>query len=183
MNFADFFLYGTIWVALLLFVVGQLGQRTIAAGGPTCACTSWLWFAGAIVCSIHIIVALAVRHGWSHQSSIEATAAQTAAVYGLHWGGGVYFNYLFAGLWLAESVWWSINPGSFVSRPPAAVFIVRAFYLLIIVNAAIVFAAPSRRFAGAVLVLGLLWAWRPRAGRAGVIRTRQTSRSGLHVQD
>ena len=183
MNFADFLLYGTIWLALLLFVVGQLGQRTIAAGGQTCACTSWLWFAGAIVCSIHIIVALAVRHGWSHQSSIEATAAQTAAVYGLHWGGGVYFNYLFAGLWLAEGVWWCIKPGSFVSRPTAAVFIVRAFYLLIIVNAAIVFAAPSHRFAGAGLVLGLLWAWRP--GAAAVSQKLQAKAEGraLRVQD
>ena len=170
----DIVLFGTIWLGLLLFVVGQLGQRSIAASGNTCARASWLWFCGAMLCAIHMIVALGLRHGWSHQASVEATAAQTAAVYGLYWGGGIYFNYLFVAVWLAESAWWCINPKSFVSRPPVVVSIARAFYLLIIVNAAIVFAAPSRRLAGAVLVLGLLWAWRPGASPAGVVRARPT---------
>jgi hypothetical protein len=170
----DIVLYGTIWLGLLLFVVGQLGQRTIATGGNMCACTSWLWFGGAMLCAIHMMVALGLRHGWSHQASVEATAAQTAAVYGLYWGEGIYFNYLFVAVWLAESAWWCINPKSFTSRPPVVVSIARAFYLLIIVNAAVVFAAPPRRLAGAVLVLGLLWAWRSGAARAGVVRARPT---------
>ena len=145
---ADLVLYGTIWLGLLLFVVGQLGQRTIAGGGNTCACMPWLWFGGAILCAIHMMLALGLRHGWSHQSSVEVTVAQTAAVYGVHWGAGIYFNYLFVAVWLAESAWWCINPKSFVSRPPVVASMARAF--------------------------GLLWAWRPGAARGGVVRARST---------
>jgi hypothetical protein len=37
----------------------------------------------------------------------------------------------------------------------------RAFYLIVLVNAAVVFAAPSRRVTGVILISVLLWIWRP----------------------
>ena len=40
------------------------------------------------------------------------TARQTAAVYGVAWGGGVYVNYLFVGVWLAELLWWRVDPAA-----------------------------------------------------------------------
>jgi hypothetical protein len=109
-------------------------------------------------------IALDVRHGWSHQSALEATARQTAAVYGIEWGGGVYVNYLFVIIWLAEAWWWRMDPKSYARKSPVLAWTLRAFYFIVIVNAAIVFAGPARRIAGAILVTCLIWAWRP-AGR------------------
>ena len=65
-----------------------------------------VWCAGLVACVAHILIAMAYRHGWSHEAAVLETARQTAAVYGLAWGGGVYVNYLFVGVWLAEIAWW-----------------------------------------------------------------------------
>ncbi len=37
----------------------------------------------------------------------------------------------------------------------------RAFSLIVLVNAAVVFAAPSRRIMGTMLIAALIWTWRP----------------------
>ena len=65
---------------------------------------------------LHILIAMSHHHRWSHEAAVLETARQTAAVYGLAWGGGVYVNYLFVGVWLAELVWWRIDPAA-LSRP------------------------------------------------------------------
>jgi hypothetical protein len=89
---------------------------------------------------------------------------QTAAVYGVPVGAGVYVNYLFVAAWLADAWWWRASPRGYV-RPPAAVWALRAFYLLIIVNAAVVFADGLRRLAGLVLVSWLVRIWMPGAAQ------------------
>ena len=33
------------------------------------------------------------EHDWSHAAALEHTANQTQDVVGVHWGGGLYFNY------------------------------------------------------------------------------------------
>ncbi|HEX2457325.1 MAG TPA: hypothetical protein VHI99_26740, partial [Vicinamibacterales bacterium] len=90
-----------------------------------------------------------------------ATAEQTAAVYGIRWGGGVYVNYVFLAVWLAEAAWWRTNAAGYLSRPMLVTSVLRTFYLIVLVNAAVVFAAPSRRVAGVILISVLLWIWRP----------------------
>jgi hypothetical protein len=37
----------------------------------------------------------------------------------------------------------------------------RSFYFIILINATVVFAAPSHRIAGVILMALLLWIWRP----------------------
>jgi hypothetical protein len=155
-------LYTTIWLSLCLFVVGEAGKPR----SRHAVTTSWpwrLWVLGALICIVHMAIALDVRHGWSHRSAVEETARQTAAVYGIEWGGGVYVNYLFVIVWLAESWWWRRDPEGYACQPTALTWTLRAFYLIVIVNAAIVFASPARRIAGAVLVMFLIWVWRPKA--------------------
>jgi hypothetical protein len=106
-------------------------------------------------------LAMAVRHAWSHDAAVAETARQTAAVFGVNWGGGVYVNYLFTASWLAESWWWRVNSDGYARMPKAVLWTLRAFYFTVIVNAAIVFASPARRMAGALLAIVLLWTWRP----------------------
>jgi hypothetical protein len=158
---SDLALYGTIWLALALFVAGQAGLRTIARGDHGGGCSWWLWTGGGLLCVLHMIAALGVRHGWNHDAAVRATATQAESVYGVAWGGGVYVNYVFAAMWLGEAIWWRTNVRSFVRRSRAVTLLVRAFYLLILTNAAIVFAPPVRRLWGVAMIAALMWVWRP----------------------
>ena len=155
-------LYATIWGALALFVAGETGKRR-----PT---STWAWRAwtlGLLACIAHVLLAFAVRHGWSQDAAVAETAARTAEILGVSWGGGVYVNYVFVALWLSESCWWRAAPLSYARRPRWIDWTLRGFYALIIVNAAVVFASPAGRAAGVPLVAALLWAWRPERRTAG----------------
>jgi hypothetical protein len=153
-------LFATVWLALALFVIGEAGKLSASRERSSRGWAWTIWTAGALLLALHILVALWVRHGWSHLSAVVSVREQTRTVYGLDWGGGVWVNYLFVTVWLVESAWWFAAPRSYFTRSRAAIVLTRAFYLLVLVNAAIVFAAPSRRPAGALLTLVLLWIWR-----------------------
>jgi hypothetical protein len=82
----DAALYGSIWMALGLFAVGEIGRRPARARHGAAA---WAWPAsaiGALVIIAHVLFALHSVHGWSHASAMAATASQTQAVYGIAWG-------------------------------------------------------------------------------------------------
>ncbi len=148
-------LYATIWLALGCFVVAQYGQRDSRLLPRWAPAANVL---GLALCAIHIVIAIGSVHGWSHAAATEATARQTAAVYGLRWGGGVVVNYLFVAVWALDA--WRRAHGR-VDAPLVRVTL-RAFYAIVIVNAAVVFARGPMRIVGLLLVAALLYAWRPR---------------------
>jgi hypothetical protein len=84
---------------------------------------------------------------------------QTERVFGRAVGWGVYVNYLFFVVWLLDLTWWR-RDGCVDRRPPAATFALQAFYFVIVLNAAVIFAVGWRRLAGLALVILLLAAWR-----------------------
>ena len=154
-------LFATIWLALVAFTAAEGGRRPAFSGRAPARWSAPLSFAGLALLLVHIAVAYGVRHGWSHDAAVRATAAQTAAVYGLDWGGGVYVNFLFAAAWGVDAWQWSASPAAAAARPPSIQWPLRAFYGVIIANGAIVFVPGSRRWIGIAIVLGLIWTWRP----------------------
>ena len=98
----------TIWLALAGFVVGEAGKTRHFRTGVSPRWAWPVWCAGLVACAIHIAIAMAHVHGWSHASAVMETARQTEAVYGVSWGGGVFVNYLFVAVWLGELVWWRV---------------------------------------------------------------------------
>ena len=57
---------------------------------------------------MHVICAFQFYHEWSHLVAHEHTARQTAVALGIDWGGGLYMNYLFIGVWMGDVMaWWS----------------------------------------------------------------------------
>ena len=146
--------YLTIWTALTLFVLGEVGRwrrdrfpglargaRTLSAGG-------------LLLALVHTLLAFDVFHQWSHADAVLKTAQQTQDVFGVAVGAGVYVNYVFFTVWFVDVLLWrTVNTAS------ARLWLIRAFYLLIIVNGAVVFATGWRRVFGAVLVLILTLAW------------------------
>jgi hypothetical protein len=154
-------LYGTIWISLFLFALGEAGKRGLHDGR---APRLWAWPVSACGCAIaivHIGIAMGAVHGWSHSAAVAATARQTSAVFGLNFGGGVYFNYAFVLLWAIEVWIWRRSPERYTVRSPVVTWLLRAFYLVIIANAAIVFAGAWRRAAGGLVVASLIASWWP----------------------
>lgn len=156
-------LYATIWLALTLFVLAEAGRGRVAHHRPP---ARWAWPAlmlGAALLIAHVLIALSVRYGWNHERAVAETAKQAAAVYGFEWRGNIFVSYAFVLLWLAEGVRWRGSPSRAVPGPPAAAWAWRGFFLLIIFNAAVVFATSlASRLLGTVLITALLWAWWPK---------------------
>jgi len=96
-------LYWIVWISLSFFALGEAGRRSARTWAKPVS------IAGLLLLAVHIVMAMGVRHGWSHAAAITATARQTSVVYGLDWGGGVYVNYLFVAVWLATFVSWRGN--------------------------------------------------------------------------
>ena len=155
-------LYGTIWIAMVLLCAGEAGRRSLHGARSSVTWAWWAFSCGALLCAIHIAIAMSVRYDWSHEAAVDATARQTLAVYGLNWGGGVYLNYGFVIVWIIDAWLWHRFP-SRQTRPAGAItWTTRAVFLVMILNAAVIFAGGARRGAGALIVLWLLWTWRPR---------------------
>ncbi|HEY7475942.1 MAG TPA: hypothetical protein VH679_13070 [Vicinamibacterales bacterium] len=157
-------LYSSIWGALALFVLAQHGRRHAPAPQWAAAADT----IGLVLCLLHIVLAMGVVHHWSHAAAVRATAAQTAAVYGLNWGGGVYVNYLFVLVWTLDA--WLSRRRDWLSDAPPGRWAIRFFYAVVIVNAAVVFARGSMRMAGLALVASLLFAWRQTPSSSIVVR-------------
>ena len=136
---ASLMLFWTIWIALILFVIGEVGNRR----------TRWVSACGLVLLVVHIVIAFGSRHGWSHDAAMRDTARQTAAVYGLDWGGGIYANYLFVAAWM-RLLW---------RTGPVLTWVLRALILVVILNAAVIFAPMPRRALGIAIVLALVCVW------------------------
>lgn len=146
-------LYSTVWLSLIAFAAGELAKARRYAGAWSISAT------GAILLAVHIVLAMAVRHGWSMTSALETTARQTSDILGVSWGGGVYVNYLFAAVWIAELFVWRQWPEGYAARPGRIRWPLRAFYFVIIVSAAVIFATGWRRWMGAAIVAVLVSSW------------------------
>lgn len=59
----------------------------------------WLSAAAYALYLAHVYLAFDQRYGWSHAAAYAETARQTRELFGLDWGGGIYFNYAFTLLW------------------------------------------------------------------------------------
>ena len=160
-------LYWTIWISLVLFAAGEAGRRRGLVSGSAPA---WAWpafAAGAVLCAVHVALAMSLAHGWSHDSAVAATARQTKAVYGLDWGGGVFANYAFVAVWAFDAWRWRARTERPGTGSDTLTWTTRAFFLVMILNGAVIFAAGWRWILGAALVAALIWIWRP-VRRAGL---------------
>ena len=99
----------TIWTVRLAVgcYVGRYAVDVARSEGNRQPLSRVLWTSGCALYVIHVVCAFAFFHDWSHHRAYEQTAAQTNEVVGWNWGGGLYFNYFFTALWIADvvSVW------------------------------------------------------------------------------
>ena len=146
----------TIWSALLLYTAGEYGRTR----RPAAAWARPVWLLGAAAYLAHVAAAFAIHHGWSHAAAYAHTAARTEALLGLAWGGGLWVNYAFTVLWVGEALWWQTRPAGHARRARAWKPAVRAAFLFMIVNGAVVFVDGPGRWLGAAIVAALVTIWR-----------------------
>jgi len=114
--------------------------------------------AGLALALVHVLLAFDIVYAWDHEAAVAGTAQQTAAVLGWGWRGGIFVNYVFLALWLADVCWWWADPGSHLSRPPRLELARLLLFTFMFVNAAIVFAPSPGRIVGVAAVTAVLFA-------------------------
>jgi hypothetical protein len=92
-----------------------------------------VYTAGLVTFLLHVWAAFEYFYSWSHAVAYRETERQTAALFGVDWGGGIYLNYLFTAVWFADCAMWWLRPERW--RPRIAV---QAFLLFMVVNGTIV---------------------------------------------
>lgn len=158
-------LYLTIWLAVALLVAGETGRARTPRESLAPPWAWWAFSVGLLLALVHTVLAFDVVHRWVHEDAVIATAEQTQRVFGVRAGWGVYVNYAFFTIWLADAVWWRLEPD--LSRRPAwLTAALRAFYFIILVNGAVIFAGGMRRLLGLALVVWLLRIWTSPPGRS-----------------
>jgi hypothetical protein len=142
MTFVDLAVFVSIAAGVVCWALGEARR-------------SRLWW-------IHSIAAFSLFYGWSHETARRLTAQQTAALTGVDFAGGIYVNYLFLSVWLADAAWWWASPGTYAQRPRALSLSIRGFIFFIIINGAVIFADGLARLVGVVCVAIVLLAWTAR---------------------
>lgn len=138
----------TIRIAMALYVA------SLATRGFSPRFSRIAWSAGCGVYLAHVACAFEYFFHWSQAEAYAFTAQQTAAVVGIDWGGGLYVNYVFTLVWLADvGWWWTDRP-----RPRWIGLPIDAFMAFIAFNATVVFATGFSRWFGiaACLLLGII---------------------------
>jgi len=146
------FVSGTIWGALILYVVGEFG-RSLRPSPPW---TRPLWILGSACYICHVISAFSLHHNWSHSAAYAYTAATTYDLLGINSGLGLWVNYIFTAIWIVEGLLpgrWGLTVNRRLNR------VVRSVFLFMIINGAFVFVAGPQRWFGLLLVVTLLTIW------------------------
>jgi len=152
----------TLWSVRLACLLYAFALGAWLAG--KCRLVRVTWTLGLLCYVVHMLAAFGVYHHWSHQEAYLDTARQTAEIFYIDWGGGIYFNYLFSVIWLADVVWLWMDTAGYNKRPRWIGAAIHSFMAFMFFNATVVFAAGwTRRFGlAASLALFLLWCYRAR---------------------
>ena len=154
---------------VMAFGLRLTGARPVAEA--TCS-NSWdeaaksFWLIGSFLSLLHAILAMGFYHLFRHELAWDETARRTMEVIGKPIGIGIYFNYAFVLLWLADAFWWIASSKSYHSRPRWISWLIHGYLAFIAVNGAIVFESGMVRWLGFVAIGLLVWLWLVSRGRS-----------------
>lgn len=153
---------GTMILATMAWAVGEALMRRSPRVDRFARAA---WTAGIALALIHVVLAFHFVYGWSHEAAVDATVRQTADRFGWGWSGGIYVNYLFLTLWLADVLLWWIAPAARAARPSGVETGRRLLFAFMFLNGAVVFASGPGRVAGIASLALVLFAWWSRGPR------------------
>jgi hypothetical protein len=157
----------TVHLALAGYLVGGALRADGRAGCQGQRIARIAWTLGCLFYLAHVACAFHFYHGWSHAAAYRHTAERTVAVVGWNWGGGIYFNYAFTVVWLADAVvWWRRSDRA---KPGWLEAVAQAFLWFVVFNATVVFGHGAicwLGLAGCGLLVVLWWLRRSAAEKA-----------------
>ena len=171
MNAGEWITRLTALAAVVLYGASLLVDRS---QGPPAArrLARWLWSAGCATYLVHVVCAFGLMHAWSHAAAYRHTAARTAEMVGLDWGGGLYFNHVFTAVWLGDALWWWLRPASYQAQPFWTRLALRGFLAFMVFQATVVFGSrPAQVLGGAIFA-----AWGAKLLRDSRKKTASTTR-------
>ncbi|HEV7867207.1 MAG TPA: hypothetical protein VGO90_05965 [Chthoniobacteraceae bacterium] len=149
----------TIWLALGGYVIGA-GMLLFAQHQPRWRLRArWAWTFGCAFFVAHVVCAFSSFHHWSHAEAYRETARQTGEMTGIHWGGGLFLNYLFGVAWLADVSWWWLAPESLARRSSLLAGCWHGFAFFMVFNGTVVFGNGPVRWFGLLISASLLGLW------------------------
>ena len=151
----------TIWIALAGYAFAAITGLLAGQRPQWQRRARWAWTIGCAAFIAHVFCAFNYYYAWSHRAAYRETARQTAEVFGLDWGGGVFVGYAFTIAWVTDVVWWWLGRESRQQRPRYLVIAWHAFFIFIIFNGTVVFETGLVRWLGLALCSALaLLLWR-----------------------
>lgn len=120
-------------VALDLGLLNRSGALSVSK------ISRWLWTIGCLFYVSHVICAFEFFHQWDHGRAFAHTAAQTESLIGIRSGVGLFFNYAFTGLWLADTSAWWLRDANKHYQTRAYFWTVQGVFAFMVFNATVVF--------------------------------------------
>ena len=156
---------GTMILATVAWALGEALMRRSAAVDRWARLS---WTIGIALALIHVLLAFHLVYAWDHEAAVAATVRQAADRFGWGWRGGIYVNYAFLALWLADVGWWWLAPASRALRSSRIETARLAVFIFMFLNGAVVFASAAGRLAGVASLTVVLLAsqvlWDRRTG-------------------
>jgi hypothetical protein len=149
-------------LALSLYVLSLAVRANANGSRPTLVWARVAWTAGCVLFLVHVASAFHFYHHWSHAAAYAATAQRTGELVGFEWGGGLYANYAFTLLWVADACYWWGGLDRYEARPRPIEWAVQSFLGFMAINGAVVFGTWPVRWLGlgACLLLAAMWCFR-----------------------
>lgn len=133
-------------LAMLGWFVGSLALWKQWRSAPR-----W-WAVGCAYLWLHVAIVYHLMHAWSHDSAFH----HIRTVGGM--GEGLYMNYAFMGLWLADALWINTHEASYRRRPNWIGWFVHGYLFFIVFNAMVPYGTWVGRsvFAGFALAAAFI---------------------------
>lgn len=109
----------------------------------------WMWTFAFAFHLIHVLLAFAYIHRWSHADAFNHVRERTLEMTGFEAGFGIWINYLFTLCWFVDVISWWNRGIDWPYRSRAYLLTLHAVCIFMFVNATIVFGPKFWR----------LWLW------------------------
>jgi len=158
-------IFATAWIAMTAWALA-LSARAVLA--PRSRVPRVIWTVGCIANLAHIAAALHIAHRWDFDHAFAEVARRTYDQVGIAWGGGIYFNYALAVLWLIDAAFWWMSAHAYAHRSRVLEAAIQFYFLFMFFNATVVFGlSPHTRVVGLIACV---------AATMGVLRTLSARR-------
>jgi hypothetical protein len=153
----DAMMIWTVRIALVLYAAA-LGSRLLG-GRRWLRSSRLLWSGGLLFYLAHVVAAFHFVHAWSHERARVETARQTRELFGVDSGLGLWLNYAFTIVWIADALWWWFDEAGYLDRPRWIGVATQAFTAFMFFNGAVVFGHGLARWLGLALAAALIVLW------------------------